>query len=344
MTDLSASVALIVVNWNNSRDTLLFLKSFNKQETNFKVTCFVADNGSDDDSVLAISEYLSGCDPNFKTILLENKTGYYSIPEKLEYQHFYLCLNGENFGFAKGNNLIIKLALEMNYDWILLLNNDTVLPEGQLHSLLAYTQKINQIKIWTPVITYYEPDYLIWNAGGYLNRLGNKKYIGYKKHRSLYPSEGHQPITFVTGCALLVHNTIWKKYGLLTEKFFFGEEDYYFSKLMERNKEIMAVCWESEIRHKVSVSINNLAGRSILAMAVNHDLNRIIDMKYWMSKPLFYFWKPLYLLESCLRLLISGNLPISSCISFYLTVFALSSELKKVSKEDFLKIRAGFIT
>ncbi|MBN8705615.1 MAG: hypothetical protein J0L62_07040 [Bacteroidetes bacterium] len=231
----------------------------------------------------------------------------------------------------------------MNFDWIFLVNNDTIFPDGQLNSLLKYTQKIDQIKIWTPVITYYEPANLIWNAGGYLNRLGNKNYIGYKKHRSLYPSEGHQLITFVTGCALLVHNTIWKKYGLLTEKFFFGEEDFYFSKLMEKNKEKLAVCWESEIRHKVSVSINNLAGKSILAMAVNHDLNRIVDMKHWMSKPLFYFWKPFYLLESCFRLFISGYLPLSSFLTFYLNVFTLSSKLKKVTRDDFLAIRAGFL-
>ena len=91
-------VSIIVLNWNGRNDTLECLESVERIEyPNFDVV--VVDNGSNDDSVAAIHA---------------------KFPE------ITLLETGKNLGYAGGNNVGIHHALQQNANYILLLNNDTV--------------------------------------------------------------------------------------------------------------------------------------------------------------------------------------------------------------------------
>src|SRR5690349_2452680 len=102
-------IAVLVLNWNGRDDTLQCLESLSKVDyPNFDV--IVVDNGSIDDSVQAIRA---------------------SFPSLL------LIENGANLGYAEGNNAGMRVALERGADFILLLNNDTVVDGDLLKELAA---------------------------------------------------------------------------------------------------------------------------------------------------------------------------------------------------------------
>ncbi|MCE5214153.1 MAG: glycosyltransferase, partial [Methanobacterium sp.] len=94
-------VTIVIVNWNGWEDTIECLKSlYHVNYTNFNI--IIVDNHSQDDSVKKIKDYI------------ENKK-------------LILIVNDENYGFAEGNNIGIRYAQKnFNPDYILLLNNDTI--------------------------------------------------------------------------------------------------------------------------------------------------------------------------------------------------------------------------
>ena len=66
-----------------------------------------------------------------------------------------LIKNDENAGFAEGNNIGIRYALNyLNSDYILLLNNDTVVDKEFLVEMLKVSESDDKIGIAGPKIYY----------------------------------------------------------------------------------------------------------------------------------------------------------------------------------------------
>src|SRR5262245_58214407 len=102
-------VAVIVLNWNGKDDTLSCLKSLRAQE-NIVVHTILVDNASIDDSVSAGRENFAEAE---------------------------VIQTGANLGYAGGNNVGLNHALKRGFEYILVLNNDTVLDPYCLASLVA---------------------------------------------------------------------------------------------------------------------------------------------------------------------------------------------------------------
>ena len=75
--------------------------------------------------------------------------------------------NEKNYGFAEGNNIGIRFALKnLNSDYILLLNNDTVVDKDFLNYMVETGEKDEKIGILGPKIYYYNDPQRIWCIGG----------------------------------------------------------------------------------------------------------------------------------------------------------------------------------
>ncbi|MFX3891439.1 hypothetical protein ACJBV1_10980, partial [Streptococcus suis] len=60
---------------------------------------------------------------------------------------------------------------------------------------------------------------------------------------------------FITGCVLMFRKDTIEKYGLLTEDFFFGEEDFNYCMRLKKSGGIAKTYLNTVIYHKVSASI-----------------------------------------------------------------------------------------
>lgn len=126
---------------------------------------------------------------------------------------------GSNLGFAAGNNVGLRYALDHGYDYALLLNNDTEVDPDFLSSLVAAAESDPTIGIAGPKIYYHDQPDTIWSAGGLIDwRRGASAMRGIDQtDRGEFdtPTE----VDFVTGCALLIRCDAIRQAGMLDERF-----------------------------------------------------------------------------------------------------------------------------
>ena len=280
---LKSIIPIIILNWNGENDTLACLNSF-KQSENTRFLAVVVDNGSKPESLSSLKK---GCSSLFGSIIyletddIDNSKDVLgdTIVSCQTNDLLVFIENSENYGFAKGNNIGIKIATLLNSDWVMLLNNDTEIVEDTLTVLDDFINKNNDFVAVTPQIRLYSPNDKIWNCGGKLTFFGSRKYFYFNQNINKVPKNGYSLISFVTGCALLFQ---YKKTGLLTEDFFFGEEDYEFSLRAKKNKLKIACVFESIIYHKVGASIKKSS--NVLNTIYLYYINRLINTRNYYSR------------------------------------------------------------
>lgn len=121
-------VSIIILNWNGLKDTIECLESLKKiTYPNYEV--IVVDNGSEGDDTDVLEE---------------------------EYKDYIKIIrNKENLGFTGGNNVGIRQAIEDKSEYVLLLNNDTIVEPNFLDELVKTASQDKKIAIVGSVIANY---------------------------------------------------------------------------------------------------------------------------------------------------------------------------------------------
>ena len=122
-------VGIVVLNWNRVQDTLECLNSLLPWVGEGSASIICCDNGSDDDSLQILAHW---AEDRFRAI--ES-----CLPELSSAPPDFLLLStGKNLGYAGGNNAAIHYILQSwEFEYIWILNNDTVAEANALESLLA---------------------------------------------------------------------------------------------------------------------------------------------------------------------------------------------------------------
>lgn len=193
----SPSVAIVIVNWNSFAVTAQCLESL-RLVTYHNFKTLVVDNGSNDGSGDRLFE---------------------------AYPEITLIKNEQNLGFTGGNNKGIQYGLENGYDFIMLLNNDTIVTPAFLDTLMASIHGIPDIAAIQPKIMFNYDRNIIWNAGGVFN-----KFLTLTKTRGERVTDTGQfdhlkSTDWITGCCFLIRSDVVNKIGLLDDKFFIYYED-----------------------------------------------------------------------------------------------------------------------
>lgn len=263
-------VSIIILNWNGWKDTIECLESLYQIDyPNYDI--IVADNGSEDESLLKIRKYAEGKIPvesDFFKYNCENKplkiieyskdeldfTEALKIEEKSSNHKLILIKNGKNYGFAEGNNIAIRYAINsLNSDYILLLNNDTVVDKTFLTELVKYGEDKN-IGILGPSVCYYDkPDKVAISGGEYIFSIGAIRHVNLNNNfENIDFSEKN--IDYISGCSLLIKKEICRQIGLLNPKYFLYYEDTDWC-FRAKNKDYSVLYVpKSRIWHKESTS------------------------------------------------------------------------------------------
>lgn len=206
-------VGIIILNYNGYTDTIECLESL--KNANFldnEVSIFVIDNGSTNESVNEISQWMQ---KNLSKYLILSEEKKVSSP-------FILYIGTKNLGFSGGNNIGIRLAQISGMDYVLLLNNDTIVESGFLGPLLKIAEDDSSVGIiGSKIVDYYHRNHYI--LGGYLDL---KKCSGYH----FYDTEqaNHTNITFTSGCIWLIPIQVFERCGLMDPNYFLYVEDVDF--------------------------------------------------------------------------------------------------------------------
>lgn len=245
---------------------------------------------------------------NYKIVIVENA----SSDSKLLKKDLFLNDNAvilyaqENKGFSDGNNIGIKYAMQFNPDYLLLLNNDTVVQSDFLNELVKTAGKHKKAGIVTGKIFYYKNREDLWYSGGQYNRSNGKT------NQVLYDRSINEEkdITFASGCLMLISKECIQKVGLLDDSYFMYSEDAdYCCRVYNAGLKII---WNphSIIYHKVSASAGN---NSLFQQYYITRNNFIMTKKYGNKKIKAYFTR----LFQCVKDVIKGRLKMKVVIWAY---------------------------
>lgn len=279
---------IIILNWNGFEDTKQCLISL-RNENNLNYTIILVDNHSEEDEYVRLEHY---CRQNYSLCLCYNeklaKKGGNKDDEELLSQvacqdRIILIRNSDNLGFAAGNNVALDYVLKRGKKYALLLNNDTEILQGSIERLFNFKLQNPKIAAVVPQIRLYESPNQIWNCGGRITWYGARFYYYPNADISLVPQDGYKFIDYATGCALLFDVT---QTGKLTERFFFGEEDFEFALRLKRMHLKAACFFPSIIYHKVSLSQNKLSTNDLGKICYHYAI-RIANIGQYKNR---FFW------------------------------------------------------
>ncbi|MCA9917284.1 MAG: glycosyltransferase family 2 protein [Anaerolineales bacterium] len=190
---MSASVSVIVVNWNGRHHLQTCLTALLGQtHPNFEI--ILVDNGSTDGSKAFVRE-------NFPSVRL------IELPE--------------NVGFAQGNNIGIR---ESTADYIALLNNDTKAEPHWLAALVETAESNPNVGSFAAKLLFWDRPETINSAGICLDRAG----IAWDRlggQPTDQPQPTPVPIFGASGGAALYRRTMLNEIGLFDDDFFAYLED-----------------------------------------------------------------------------------------------------------------------
>ena len=177
------------------------------------------------DFLLSCIESLYKSDyPNLEIVVVDNNSTDGSLEDAREkFSRLHFIKNSENMGFAAGNNVAIRFALEKMADYVFLLNNDAVVEPDAISKLVTEAGKDSSGGVWSPVILSWDKS-RVWFAGGDVLWDKMKTF-----HITTVPSDSPYQTGYVSGCAILIKKDVFKKIGLFDERFFLYYEDADFS-------------------------------------------------------------------------------------------------------------------
>jgi GT2 family glycosyltransferase len=198
-------VVTIVLNYQNPEDTEACVSAL-RRSTDLDQSLIVVDNGP------------SGTPENDR---LKSLVG----------SHGVLLTTGGNLGYAAGNNVGIRLALQQRPEFIWLVNPDLRVEPNTLELLLDTADTFRDAAAIGPRIVYGGAGPTrIWFDGGIFDPAdaGRTGHLHDGKQESDFPPGNPYDTDYVTGACLLLRTDAIRQVGLLPEDYFlyFEETDY----------------------------------------------------------------------------------------------------------------------
>lgn len=242
-------VSIIILNWNRADDTIDCLKSLSELLVGkCQLSIVIVDNASTDHSVVRIES-------SAKKIFSKNN---------IEVE---LLKNKKNLGFSGGNNVGIRHSLKHSVDYILVLNNDTIVDKKLLTGLLDTARTYPKAGLISPKIYFakgyefqkgrykkFELGKVIWYAGGNLdwdNVYGANRGVDEVDKGQFKKVE---ETDFATGACMLIKAKSIKEVGMFDEQYYMYLEDADLSYRMKKSGWAVLYSPKGHMWHKVAQS------------------------------------------------------------------------------------------
>jgi len=238
-------VFIILLNWNRWRDTAECVESCRRLTyPGFRIV--IVDNGSNDGSEAMLRK---------------------RCPEA------EIIQTGANLGFAGGNNIGIRYALDHGADYVWLLNNDTIVDAGALTALVEAAESDTRVGMAGSKIVCYDNPQRLWYAGAVLDAV--RPYLPYhrgigEEDRGQYDAPGETG--YITGCSLLARRQMIEEAGLLDDDMFLYFEDVDWSARARQAGWRLMFAPSSVVRHKESMSAGGAASPTVMYYTARNRL------------------------------------------------------------------------
>lgn len=285
-------VSVIILNWNRKNDVVETIKTLAESKIdNFVMEIFVVDNDSSDGSDKVIKDALKKVKTTSKLITRFKK-------------------NSSNLGFAEGNNVAMRDAIKRGFDYIALLNDDTLVDKDLVGNILKEHLKHPNAGAISPKIYFakgyefhkkYKKDELgkvIWYAGGDIdwNNIYGSNHGVDEVDKGQF--ETVREVDFATGCFVMYKVGVLKKVGLYDKRYFAYLEDADHAQRIKKAGFEVLYSPKGKLWHKVAQSSGIGSGLNDYYLTRNRML---FGMKYARLRTKFA------LLRESVKLLLVGR-------------------------------------
>ena len=217
----------MVLNWNATEETLACLESLGSSDWP-RLTTIVVDNASRDDIAPALERV---------------------FPDAI------LIRNEANLGFAGGMNSGIRRALELEADFVLLLNNDTLVAPTMVRLLVQTAEEHPDAGIVSPLEFFRDAPETIASAGRRCDL--RRAYQGPPLHmgeRDAGQFHGAREVDTPSGTAMLVPAQVVREVGLLDETLYLYIEDVDWAMRIKETGRRVYVSFDARLWHGVATA------------------------------------------------------------------------------------------
>jgi GT2 family glycosyltransferase len=265
----SKRVYVVILNWNNWRDTIECLESvFQNTYPDYQVIC--VDNASTDNSVQMIKEWAAGkhevksdffvfscSNKPIPVICCERETAEKGGMAETGFRHkggnpLILIRSDSNEGYAGGNNIAIRHVMKKTgWEYIWILNNDTAVDKEALSEMVTGIESNPGTGMAGSKLLYYDRRNMLQAAGGckITPWNGNASLIGNNKKDGPEWGVPFSP-DYICGASLLVKKEVIQSIGLLDESYFLYWEDADWGMRARKNNFKLLYCPGSRVWHK----------------------------------------------------------------------------------------------
>lgn len=263
---------IILVNFKGHYDTIECMESiFNIDYKNFKL--IIVDNSENDESINVIKNWALGNlslkynDSPLKIPIVLKPLQYSIIGEgdddtsKLD-DNFIIIKAKKNDGFAAANNIGIKFAQKKYfYEWIWLLNNDTIVNSSILKNITVFLNKNKGDKlgmVGTNIYFYNNPKVLQGIGGVYNKWVGASGLLNNTSNNVLERENEFKKADYIIGASMFVSKLFIEDVGLMEERFFLYYEELDWATRGKRKKWAMGYCSDCDVYHKEGATIGTV--------------------------------------------------------------------------------------
>lgn len=163
---------------------------------------------------------------------------------------------GANLGYTGGNNRGIAHALQTGADYVFVVNNDTWVHPDAMGILVDAARSRPRVGAVAPTIVRMDAPHRLWYGGGAFDvkrALGIHWNGTISTDGALPPaaSTPARPVTFFTGCAVLLDGAALRAVGAFEESYFLYVEDAELSVRLVRSGWEILHAPEARVEHRV---------------------------------------------------------------------------------------------
>lgn len=228
-TDKIPSAAIVLVNYNGMEDTRKCLNSI-ERNLKKKLMVVVVDNASLEDPNEILRKEFPWC------VVLRSKT---------------------NEGWAGGNNIGIQHSLGDGAEYVILLNNDTVVSEDMVTRLIEAANAYPEFGIIGPIINDMKYPDEVQTDGCLFNRTDAEGFFQRKAIRIKRCSPPSvTEVDIVNGCCMIISRGVFDNIGLIDERFYLIHEESDFCLRAYKAGFRSGIIGEPLVWHKHSASFD----------------------------------------------------------------------------------------
>jgi hypothetical protein len=158
---------------------------------------------------------------------------------------------GENLGYTGGNNRGIHRAMDEGAEFVLVLNHDTWMDPGALDSLVETASADARVAAVAPTVVRMDDPESLWYAGGAFDPMRALGVHWNGNGRGPSAAAAARPVTFFSGCAVLLRADALREVGAFEESYFLYVEDAELSVRLARAGWRLLHDPRARVRHRV---------------------------------------------------------------------------------------------